>query len=69
MGHNGNDATVVETRHYAARAEKFLSESERDALIDFVAFAPCGAMSSSAPGVSARFDSPGAAEAKAVVCE
>ena len=32
--------TVVETRHYAARAEKFLSESERDALIDFVAFAP-----------------------------
>ena len=32
--------TVVETRHYAARAEKLLSESERDALIDFLAFAP-----------------------------
>ncbi len=32
--------TVVETRRFAARAEKFLSESERYALIDFLASAP-----------------------------
>jgi len=32
--------TVVETRHFAARAEKFLSESERNALIDFLASDP-----------------------------
>jgi len=31
---------VVETRHFAARAEKFLSESERNALIDFLASDP-----------------------------
>jgi hypothetical protein len=32
--------TVVETRHYAARAEKFLSEDERNSLIDFLASDP-----------------------------
>jgi hypothetical protein len=32
--------TVVETRHYAARAEKLLSENERNELIDVVARYP-----------------------------
>jgi len=31
---------VVETRHFAVRAEKFLSESERNALIDSLASDP-----------------------------
>jgi len=60
--------TVVETRHYAARAERFLSESERDALIEFVAFAPLRGDVLVGTGISARYDSPGAAEAKAGVC-
>jgi hypothetical protein len=60
--------TVVETRHYAARAGKFLTESERDALINFVAFAPLRAISWSVPVAFARFGSPGVAEAKAGVC-
>ncbi len=32
--------TVVETRHFAARAEKFLSENQRNELIDFLATYP-----------------------------
>ncbi len=32
--------TVVETRHYAARAEKLLSEDERNDLIDSIAADP-----------------------------
>ena len=32
--------TVVETRHFAARAEKFLSENQRNELIDFLATHP-----------------------------
>lgn len=32
--------TVVETRHYAARAEKLLLEKERNDLIDFIAAHP-----------------------------
>jgi hypothetical protein len=32
--------TVVETRHYVARAEKLLSENDRNELIDFLATRP-----------------------------
>lgn len=40
MGHNRFVQTVVETRHYASRAEKLLSENERNELIDFMAARP-----------------------------
>ena len=40
MGHNWKMQTVVETWHYAARAAKLLSESERNELIDFLATHP-----------------------------
>jgi hypothetical protein len=32
--------TVVETRHFAARAEKLLRENERDELVNFIAINP-----------------------------
>ena len=38
LGHNSKMQTVVETSHYAARAARFLSESERNELIDYLAF-------------------------------
>jgi hypothetical protein len=40
MGHNLKMQTVVETRHYVSRAEKLLSENERNELIDFLATHP-----------------------------
>jgi hypothetical protein len=40
MGHNFKMQTVVETQHYVARAEKLLSEDERNELIDFLATHP-----------------------------
>jgi hypothetical protein len=40
MGHNSEMQTVVETRHYAARAQKLLSEDGRNELIDFLATHP-----------------------------
>jgi len=40
MGQNAEMQTVVETRHFVARAEKLLSENERDELIDFLATCP-----------------------------
>ena len=40
MWHNAEMQTVVETRHYAARAEKLLAESARNELIDFLATHP-----------------------------
>jgi len=40
MGHNSQMQTVVETRHFVARAGKLLSENERDELIDFLATHP-----------------------------
>jgi hypothetical protein len=40
VGHNVEVQTVVETRHYALRAEKLLSDQERCELIDSVAAHP-----------------------------
>jgi len=40
MGHNSKMQTVVETRHYVSRAEKLLSENERNELIDLLATHP-----------------------------
>jgi hypothetical protein len=40
MGHNLKMQTVVETRHFVARAEKLLSENERNELISFLATDP-----------------------------
>jgi hypothetical protein len=40
MGHNAEMQTVVETRHFVARAERLLSENERNELINFLATHP-----------------------------
>jgi hypothetical protein len=40
MGHNLMMQTVVETRHFVARAGKLLPENERNELIDFLATHP-----------------------------
>jgi len=40
MGHNSEMQTVAETRHFVACAEKFLSEDQRNELIDFLATRP-----------------------------
>lgn len=40
MGHNLRMQTVVETRHFAARAERLLSENARNELIDLLATNP-----------------------------
>ncbi len=40
MGHNYEMQTVVETHHYFARAEKLLSENERNDLINYLAAYP-----------------------------
>jgi hypothetical protein len=40
MGHNSKMQTVVETHHYVARAEKLLSENERNEVIDSLAAHP-----------------------------
>ena len=65
----GNMQTVVETRHFAARAEKFLSENQRNELIDFLATHPLQGDVLAGTGAFARSDLRGAAEAKGPVCE
>jgi len=68
MGHTLRVQTIVETRHYAARAEKLLSEDGRNELIDFLATHPLqGDILAGTGGIrKLRFARSG--RGKAVVC-